>query len=610
MTTTASRLLRVLNPVWLTGPLLDKELRVSSRRKRNYVLRFVYVALLTAFVVIAWRSLVGTQASTTFQKSRMALAGKTIVSTIVVFQFVAAQLLAVIMLCTSISDEIYDRTLGLLMTTPVSGLQIVIGKLSSKLLQLMLLLVISMPLLAVMRVFGGVPWAYVLSSLCITLTAVIFAGTLSLLYSIRNRRAYVVIIKTSITIGVIFVLLPTIVGVMRVAPTILVGGRGPGATSHPVFWSVVFHLSPFYAMTLNSAMSMSPALPAGVAWFYWPAHCAIMLCLSVVLMAVCASIVRKVALRQATGHVEPARRPRRRRGRPILSQSLREGREAGRVIRRVKGWPVLWKDVRAPFIRGAEGRNSIIGLAVTVVVILATYGIWAREGYLDQDFAHVTYLLLFVLMAMIFQVVLSANSITSEKESQAWPILLATSMSDWQILAGKAAAVLQRCLVVWLLAAGHVGLFVLLEYIHPVAIIHFSMIVVWIMVFLTSAGLYFSARFRRTTWAVVATFGLAFALWVAAPTVGGQIAAMTEKREIARMCMSANPVVQVSVVIGAASGREKAGLPLKRLRYHWPSKTLKFRPTTIVMTKITLMYVFLGLLFAWRAKCRFRRNVF
>ena len=31
---------------WLTGPILDKELRVSSRRRRNYWLRFVYIALL------------------------------------------------------------------------------------------------------------------------------------------------------------------------------------------------------------------------------------------------------------------------------------------------------------------------------------------------------------------------------------------------------------------------------------------------------------------------------------------------------------------------------------------------------------------------------------
>jgi len=34
---------------WLTGPIFDKELRVSSRRRRNLALRFSYILLLTAF---------------------------------------------------------------------------------------------------------------------------------------------------------------------------------------------------------------------------------------------------------------------------------------------------------------------------------------------------------------------------------------------------------------------------------------------------------------------------------------------------------------------------------------------------------------------------------
>ena len=194
-TISENSVLRFLSLFWLTGPLLDKELRVSSRRRRNYVLRFAYVFFLTIFVAIVWLSVVKYQGTAAYQRSRMGLAGKTIITTIVTFQFIATQLIAIIMLSTSISDEIYHRTLGVLMTTPITSFQIVIGKLFSKLLQLILLLAISLPLLAIVRIFGGVPWDYVLSSLCITLTAVIFAGSLSLFFSIRNRRAYVVIIK-------------------------------------------------------------------------------------------------------------------------------------------------------------------------------------------------------------------------------------------------------------------------------------------------------------------------------------------------------------------------------------------------------------------------------
>ena len=120
---------RFLNPAWLTGPIFDKELRVSSRRRRNYFLRFAYIGLLSIFVVFVWYIAVAisSSGSAAFQISRMSEAGKYIITSIIWFQFIAVQLIAVIMLSTSVSDEIYHRTLGLLMTTPINSFQIVMG---------------------------------------------------------------------------------------------------------------------------------------------------------------------------------------------------------------------------------------------------------------------------------------------------------------------------------------------------------------------------------------------------------------------------------------------------------------------------------------------------
>jgi len=599
-----------LNPVRLTGPLFDKELRVSSRRKRNYFLRFIYVGLLTVFVAIVWESSVAGQVSTTFQKSRMAEAGRTIITTVVTFQFVMTQLLAIIMLSNSISDEVYNRTLGLLMTTPINSFQIVMGKLCSKLLQLVLLLAVSLPLLAIVRVLGGVPWDYVLSSLCITLTAVIFCGVLSLFFSIRNRRAYVVIIKTVVTMGFVFGLLPQIIGSLLVAPRTFTSTGLLQASYFPVFWHALSHFSPYYAMTQNTALLLSPAMPAGIARFYWPVHCAVMLWLSVLLMLLCGAIVRRVALQQATGQIDySAKSSRRRKGRKSFGWFVRDEKSAG-IIRRVRGSAVFWKDIRAPLIRGGEGTNSIIGLGVTVFAIMLTYGAWARAGYLDEDFTHGSYVVMFVVIGMVFHFVLSASSISSEKESRAWPILLTTSMGDWQILLGKAAAVLRRCLVVWLLLAGHMLVFVVAGYIHPIAVLHLLMLVIWLVVFLTSAGLYFSARFRRTTWAVVAAFGLGLGLWAVAPTILGLLAVLTHKQEVVSVSTFGNPLVQAWVIMSGTCGGHSARSPVALLKYDWLDRNLNFAGTTAVLAINMLIYVFFGLLFAWRAKCRLRRGVF
>jgi ABC-2 type transport system permease protein len=596
---------RVFNLSWLTGPLFDKELRISSRRKRNYVLRFAYVMLLTLFIVIVWTNIVQHQGAATFQKARMSAAGKTIITTIVSFQFIATQLIAVIMLSNSISDEIYHRTLGVLMTTPINSFQIVMGKLFSKLLQIVLLLAMSVPLLAVVRVFGGVPWDYILSSLCITITAVIFAGALSLNFSISNRRTYVVIIKTVVTLGILYIFIPAMTGALLRPRWIYIPAYGNPVSQFPELISLLY-FNPFGAMSINTAAMLSPA--AGIPQFFWPLHCGIMLVASALLIARSVKVVRKVALRQAVGSTEliPKFRFRRRKNNNSLAT------EFSGTIRQVNGLPVLWKELRVPMIQGGDGRNSKIGLGIAVVALLMTYAVFSRHRYLGEDFAHLMYALMFVMMGSIFNMVLSATCITSEKESSSWPILMATSMDDWYIVLGKAAGVFYKCLPIWLLFAGHVLIFVLIRYIHPIAIIQVPIFITGLSVFLTGLGLYCSACFKRTTWAVVSNFAFALVLWAVIPVVLVMFAVITRKVQLAEFYVNANPLVQISVVMHGAGGISNAHTLLSGLRYDWPGSITNksVASTTGILFLYMLFYVLAGLFFAWRAKCRFRRNIF
>ena len=613
-------IIRLFNVTRLTGPIFDKELRVSSRRRRNYVLRFAYVILLTFFIASVWMSVVQFQGTTAYQKSRMALAGKTVVSTIIGFQFFATQLIAIIMLSTSISDEIYHQTLGSLMTTPISSFQIVMGKLLSKLLQLVLLLIISLPLLAVVRVFGGVPWLYVLSSLCITLTAVIFAGALSLYFSIHNRRAFVVIIKTAVTLGVLFFFIPTVI-------TAILSAQWPqisGSLSPKVIVLLVgvfLQFNPFGALSANTAAMISPTAaaqmvppiaPGGGSFFYWPIHCALMLAASALLIALSVKVVRKVALRQATGQLELAPKRASRRKRKRSSRQGADAPENTGLIRRVNASPVLWKELRAPMIQGAEGKYSIIGLAVTIAALAVTYGVCARAKCLHEDFTHLSYTMMFVVVGSLFQMVHAATSITTEKESRAWPILLATSMDDWHILMGKAFGVLRRYLPIWLLLAGHVVVFVMVRYIHPAAIVYLLVFAAGHIVFLTGAGIYFSARCRRTTSAVVATFALTLLLWMILPALMGLATAANIAEDFTERYICAHPAVQVSVIMQGAGGQYNAHAELSKLEFEWPKREYNggFWPTTKVLLIHTAIYFALGMSFAWRAKCRFRRKIF
>ncbi|HUW19700.1 MAG TPA: ABC transporter permease subunit [Sedimentisphaerales bacterium] len=593
---------KLVNPVWLTGPIFGKELRVSSRRRRNYVLRFAYLIFLTVFVVMVWLSMVKLedQGSIAYRTSRMSVAGEAIIGTIILFQFLATQMIAIIMLSTSISDEIYHRTLGVLMTTPVNSFQIVMGKLLSKLLQLVLLLAISLPMLAVVRIFGGVPWNYVISSLCITLTAVIFAGSLSLYYSIGNRRAYVVILKTVFTLGFLYLFIPAMGQVLL-----------HKVVSQRVLIPVLTLPNPFMALQFNTMMRVGARMAGIVSFFSWPLHCAVMLGASALILGVSVKVVRKVALRQAVGQLElgPKRKQRKKEKEQSAARTTEPEESAG-PIRRVTGSPVLWKEIRAPIIEGAGGRNSIIGLVVSIIALLITYLACIKQNCLQQDYAHVSYVSLFLLIGSIVNIALSATSITTEKEARSWPILLATSIDDWQILLGKAGGVFRRCLPVWVFLAGHVVLFVSVGYIHPIAIVHLTMVVAWIIVFLCGSGLYFSARLRRTTSAVVANFALAVVLWLVVPVLFRLVSQIIHNDRALEVCISTNPFVQAAVIMQGAGGRHNAHTSLTDLRYYWLLEHRQVGRTTLILLINMVGYIFLGLFLAWRAKCRFRRNIF
>jgi hypothetical protein len=149
-----------------------------------------------------------------------------------------------------------------------------------------------------------------------------------------------------------------------------------------------------------------------------------------------------------------------------------------------------------------------------------------------------------------------------------------------------------------------------------IAIVHSAILVAGLATLLTGVGIYFSARFKRTTSAVVASFGVAAAFWVIIPTMAGLISQFTrdlDQRDAFETYLSANPVIQVGVVMEGAGGTYNARTKLSRLNYDWPRRHSDWNRvwgTTGVLIVCMLINASVGVLFAWRAKCRFRRNVF
>ena len=589
LTSTFSNL---FDPARFFGPIFEKELRVSSRRKRNYITRFAYLVFLTGFLSVIWLDAMDfTVSSGTHVASRLAQAGKQIIVTLVWFQFYATQLVAVVMLSTAISDEIYNRTLGVLMSTPITSFQIVMGKLSGKLLQLILLLGVSLPLLAVVRIFGGVPWDYIISSLCMTLTTLIFVGSLSLFFSSFSRKTYVVIILTLVALGLLFGL-----------PYMLINSNTFRMLSKDIQLEALCHANPYFMLNMSTSIMLDPSLFGRIS-FSWPIHCSIMLIASAFILIGCVLLVRRIAIAQASGHLDALARLRHMKTMKSADKTVAAPINAR--IRRVKGPPVVWKEL----ISRISSREKlivavIIGLEAAMIVAMYLFPVVANT--FGWEGTHIIYTCIFMGLGMFSVTVFSSTCITSEKESLSWPLLLMTTLNDWQILFGKFVGVLRRSMFVWLLLFFYVCLFWAFQYVGPLALIHMILIIAGAIIFLSGTGFYFSSRLKHTNEAVITNIALAASIWGLLPFfLAIFVQADRSVSNLGEYYLNAVPFIQATTVMVATDFSSSAWSS-----YDWLDHNRGPLESTCLILTIMFCYMLLGMLFAWFAKRRFRRDIF
>ncbi|MBN1815723.1 MAG: hypothetical protein JW828_00090 [Sedimentisphaerales bacterium] len=502
-----------MHPAQYAGPILDKEMRVTSRRRRHYLLRSLYLGLLMLLIVLFWFEAMDSFDPNALMTSTMSETGMVIIACISWFQFIGLQIVTFILLSTAISEEIAHRTLPVLMTTPITSFQIVTGKLLSKLLQLLQLFAVSIPLLFLLRVFGGVPWDYLLSSTCITLTTIGFLACITLYFSISFKEAYLVMIFSVITAGFLFGLIPIVLFFLGQSYSYTVLYH---FDLEDIAELAIFYLCPYMAFAQETEEMFFPGGTGGPG-FYWPVHCGLMAALTIPIYLLACHKVRKAARKHivARTHRKDYKIPTRHRKSDILYRPL----FLHDLIRRTIGSGMVWKEFLSPVL----GRWRFVVYGFFLVFLLLLLAGTFLTIFLDDinliGFVLFSSVLAFFGLAALFTITVPASCITQEKESRCWPILLTTCMTDWQILGGKTAGVLRRILLAWF---PFVFIFALIAYAAGFpwpAVFQVGTLALTAILFLICSGIYFSARLRRTTPAVIANLALIGILWGLIPLV-------------------------------------------------------------------------------------------
>ena len=197
----------------------------------------------------------------------------------------------------------------------------------------------------------------------------------------------------------------------------------------------------------------------------------------------------------------------------------------------------------------------------------------------------------------IFSVtVFPSTCITTEKESRSWPLLLTTTLNDWQILFGKFIGVLRRSIFVWLLLIIYVSLFWAFQCVGPITLIHIILIIVGTIVFLSGTGFYFSFRLKHTNEAVITNIAMVVLIWGLLPFLLVLLAEADRSiRDLREFYLSLVPFGQAASMMSS---------------YNWPGPGRGDLESIYFVPTVMLGYMLLGVFFAWCAKRRFRRDIF
>lgn len=217
------------------------------RGRRAFVILTVYLVLLAAFawmieLILEQRHAGGGGTDAAFASASV---GQGVFGGLMMLETLLVVALAPAFTAGAISSEREKQTLDMLATTPISSLSIVVAKLLSALVYLFILIFASIPLTALVFVFGGVAPDDVVRGYLVLLATAVGLGSVGLFCSALMKRTQAATIVTYF--GVLFATLGTFfVFFFWSEMSVARGGRGIGPiTGRPP--EALVWLNPYFA---------------------------------------------------------------------------------------------------------------------------------------------------------------------------------------------------------------------------------------------------------------------------------------------------------------------------------------------------------------------------
>lgn len=399
----------------LFGPIFSVELITSARRTRYLAARIIYALIL---LFILW--MMYAESARHLQDAReLAKVVTAFFMTFAFVQLVAVLLLTPAMVAGTVSQEHERRTLDYLLASQLSNSEIVLGKLSARLLHVAFVLLTGVPILFLVSMLGGIPPRQIVLSAVVTLSTLVATGAMSIAISVWTKRTRDAVVKAYIMLLALLTIPPLTWALLNWQRNNSfldwIASRAGELTELNPFW-ITGRLS--YAYVAGTQMTLWDAC--------WPILASYG-GFSLVCIVAAVTNVRRVYLRSAgKGNVRRRFNVNLRLWRPSLGDR-----------------PMIWKELfaeRAMMRLGWLG-NIALGLLLLAIVVgtISMYITTNLAGMPSDPFiGYAIFMGTTVACAgLLLCAARAATSITAEKERDCWVSLISTPLENRAIVSGK-----------------------------------------------------------------------------------------------------------------------------------------------------------------------------
>jgi len=426
-----AKMLRIL-PL---NPIVVRLVQSGSVRTRHLMIRAGYLGLLIVVLLGAMLGSVGTM-------RELAQQGATAFALVSYGQVLLICLLAPVFMAGAIAQEANPQTWDVLLTSPLTSLQIVLGNLFGRLFFVLALLLGSLPLFAATRLFGGVPGSAIVQSYAIAAATALLVGAIAITLSVTRsagRRAVFIFYSC-----VVLFLFATFAADAALVQPVALG-------SDQVHSTMMTPLNPL--LTLRVLLDSDSYVPrdfAGTghlwvvrAWLGSPVAAQLWLFTGLSALLVMYSTLRVRLL-----------------GRALVGSAGSTRALTGREPRRVWANPIAWREMhlRGNSMRVQTVRWGFVAAALSggLAILLLT-----RSGTLDIAGSRLSLAAVLgaeVLIVLLTALNVSATAVSREREDRSLDILLTTPIQPGQYIAGKLRGLIQYLLPLMLVPCVTLGL--------------------------------------------------------------------------------------------------------------------------------------------------------